>query len=426
VIASAVGVVLLACSTALSTLAAGSIEASPQQHARIPHAPTPVIVQALPVGYDAIADYEAQSLCDASPKPGTRALAALVTKTYGRGQVVGISRGCSIGGTSEHKEGRALDWMTSVRNRQGRANAKAFLSWLLGPDQFGVPYGNATRLGVMYIGWNDRFWAAYATDRGWTELKGCFSTPGAGSDTICHRNHIHISLTWDGASGRTSFWDGTTLTPYCASPRSAAAVTYPGRSADVIAIPPVRVLSTREGRGLSPGMPDFYGWDGLDDGGYRDDAVDPSLPQEPAPEPVPEPVPEPPPAPAPTPTAPCRVHPSGWHGDPGGILTKVTGQGGVPEAGVAAVAVTVTALGSTAPSDISVGATGDAKRQTVATVRMNGRASGSAVVPVASDGTIALGTSRGATDLTVDVTGYYLVGDQPNTTAVALVPATSR
>ena len=27
-----------------------------------------------------------------------------------------------------------------------------------------------------------------------------------GYDSSCHRNHIHISLSWDGAMGRTSFW----------------------------------------------------------------------------------------------------------------------------------------------------------------------------------------------------------------------------
>jgi hypothetical protein len=199
---------------------------------RLPRAAVPQITRPMPVAYDPVAMYEAQSTCDPSPKPGTVKLAALIKKTYGEGQAVGISRACTSGGTSEHKEGRALDWMTSVHSRQGLANAKAFLSWLLGPDQFGVPYGNATRLGVMYVGWNDRYWAAYASDRGWAELKGCFSTPGAGSDTTCHRNHIHISLNWDGASGRTSLWDGTVLSPYCPYPWTGAIVAEAGRAAD--------------------------------------------------------------------------------------------------------------------------------------------------------------------------------------------------
>lgn len=367
---------------------------------RSAQAPIPVITQALPVGYDPVAGYEAQSLCDPTPKPGTRALAALIAGTYGPHQSIGITRACSSGGTSEHKEGRALDWMTNGRTRQGRANAAAFLAWLLGPDQFGVPLGNATRLGVMYIGWNNRFWAAYDTGRGWTEMKGCFSRPEASSDTICHRNHVHLSLTWDGASGRTSFWDGTALAPYCASPRSDAVVPAGGRAADVVAVPPVRVLSTRDGLGLAVGA---------DGGIVRDGMTDPTT----APPLVP------------TPAAPCRLHPSGWHGDLGGILTKVTGQGGVPDAGVAAVAVSVTALGSTAPATISVRAPGQAVGAAVVRVRMNRGGRGSAIVPVAADGTIALATSAGGTDLTVDVTGYYPVGDQPNVTAAAPVEVSS-
>ncbi len=354
--------------------AVGAVGGPAPSATRLPPARTPVISRTLPPAYDPPAGYEAQSQCDPRPKPGTRALARLITRTYGHNQYVGISRGCTVGGTSEHKEGRALDWMTSVRDRQGRANARAFLTWLLGPDSSGIPYGNAMRAGVMYIAWDDRFWAAYAPERGWTELSGCRTAHGSGSDTTCHRNHIHISLTWDGASGRTSLWDGTTLPPFCESSRSDAFVVDPSRAADVIAIPPVRVLSTRDGLGL----------------------VLPTIP-----------------------AAPCRVGPSRWHGEPGGVRTKVTGQGGVPEVGVAAVAVDVTALGSTAPAVVSVRALGQADGTPVVRVALNGRGSGSAIVPVASDGTIALTTSAGATDVTVDVTGYYLVGDQPNITAAA-------
>jgi hypothetical protein len=61
------------------------------------------------------------------------------------------------------------------------------------------------------------------------------------------------------------------------------------------------------------------------------------------------------------------------------------------------------------------------RHDTLAHAHMNGNAQGSAIVPLASDGTIAVGTSAGATDLTVDVTGYYLAGDQPNSMVVAAV-----
>lgn len=397
----------------------------------VPAAAIPVIAQALPVTSDPVASYEAQTGCDSTPRPGTRRLANLIRQTYGN-DAIGISRGCGVGGTSEHKEGRALDWMTSVRNKQGNANAEAFLAWLLGPDQFGVPNGIATRLGVMYIGWDNRFWRAYDVGRGWTELDSCLSDPRSGDDTSCHRNHMHVSLTWDGASGRTSFWDGTPLSPFCESSRSFASVPAGGRATDVTAVAPVRVLSTREGVGLvtSPGFggDGYGGWsrstrhdDGRHDG--DDDASWPDV-EDGAQESSEEPSGDPAAVPAvlsspPANVAPCRVRPSRWRGDVGGVLTRVTGQGGVPAAGVVAVVVSVRALGSTAPAQITVGGPGKADRAVVMRVRMNRDARGSAVVPVAADGTIAIGTSAGGTDVTIDVTGYYLSGDQPNTATVS-------
>ena len=135
----------------------GEVAGPPVPGAGLPPAAVPTIAATLPQGqYDVAPTYEGQAQCDPTAKPGTQALADLIKATYGQDQTVWIPRACNIGGQSEHKEGRALDWMTSARVAQQRANAETFLQWLLGPDQFGVPYGNAMRLGVMYIGWNDR------------------------------------------------------------------------------------------------------------------------------------------------------------------------------------------------------------------------------------------------------------------------------
>ncbi len=402
---------------------------------------TPVSTQTLPPTYDPAASYEAQSICSPTPKPGAVRLSNLLRKTYGS-YSVGISRGCDVGGTSEHKEGRALDWMVGM-GKSGHAKADAFLGWLLGPDEAGVSGGNATRLGVMYIGWDNKFWRAYDVGRGWTELNACYSK---GDDTSCHRNHVHISLTWDGASGRTSFWDGTALAPYCSSSRSGASVIDSGRAADVVAVPATRVLDTRLGVGLVASTGDGFAdghRDGRHDGDWGDDRGDDSWdtdgsasgtgdtawtdhgnsdsewpdtsPADTGGAPTPEAQPVTPAVPAPV--VPCRVGVASWGGS-GGVVTKVTGQGGVPDVGVAAVEVTVRALGSTAPASVRVWGPGQGERGIVAKVRMNGHADGSAIVPVAADGTIALITSTGATDLTVDVTGYYLAGNRPNTTAV--------
>lgn len=397
----------------------------------------PVITQALPTAYDPAASYEGQVICSPRPKPGAVKLANLIKKTYGD-YSVSIPRGCGVGGTSEHKEGRALDWMVGM-GKAGHADAEAFLGWLLGPDQAGVAGGNATRLGVMYIAWNDRFWRAYDAGRGWSEQDACLSK---GDDTSCHRNHVHISLSWDGASGRTSFWDGTVLTPFCSSSRSSAPVVEAGRAAEAIAVPATRVLDTRLGVGLvaSTGYGfDDYGRDGSHDGDWGDDSdgtgsgddgtddsdwsedgdgEDPWPDSPPADEgstAIPEVEPAAPAVPAPA--VPCRVGVARWGGG-GQVLTKVTGQGGVPEVGVAAVAVTVRALGSTAPATVRVMGPGKPAGEVVTSVRMNRNSRGTAIVPVAADGTIALTTSAGATDVTVDVTSYYLAGDQPNTTNV--------
>lgn len=176
--------------------------------------------------------YEGQSGCDPTPKPGAIAMADVIRATYGAQQVIGIPRGCEVGGRSEHKEGRAVDWMIDVRKPAERALAEAYLNWLLGPDQAGRQHGHAYQLGVMYIGWHDRMWRAYRPEVGWTELKGCFSKPDSRYDNTCHRNHIHISLTWAGASGNTA--PGIPVVPAetPAPPPRPPAPAQPGEDAD--------------------------------------------------------------------------------------------------------------------------------------------------------------------------------------------------
>lgn len=167
----------------------------------LPAAPVPAPLPPLPPDLPVTIRYEPQTTCESSPKPGALRLEQIIKGTYGANQFTWIPRDCDRGGRSEHKEGRAIDWMVDVRDPIQRANAEAFLNWLLGPDANGRPYGHALQLGIMYIGWHDRFWRGYAVDRGWTELKGCFAKPEQRHDNYCHRNHIHISLTWAGARG---------------------------------------------------------------------------------------------------------------------------------------------------------------------------------------------------------------------------------
>ncbi len=346
-----------------STNWTGVVAGAPEPGVGLPAAPVPAGAPvALPAQYDVNPEYEGQSQCDPVAKTGTQRLSDVIKATYGAEEVVWIPRDCGVGGQSEHKEGRALDWMGSVREAGDRAEAEAFLNWLLGPDQFGVEYGNAIRLGVMYIGWNDRIWRGYDINRGWTELKGCFSKSDKGSDNTCHRNHIHISLTWDGASGRSSFWDGTAFTaPFCAREKSSAGGAPGTRVGGVVAVDQVRVVGTRSGTGVKER---------------------------------------------------CRLQQDRWNGDSRRIFAKVTGVGGVPAEGVAAVLVRVSALGTNAATTLRAWAPGAGSSVPVVKAPMNADASGDAIIAVASNGTIAIATTAGATDVTVDVLGYYPNGSE--------------
>ena len=335
----------------------GVVGGAPVPGTGLPPAAVPALPVAVPPQVDIAPTYEGQEVCDPTPKPGAQRVVDLIRATFGAAQQIYIPRGCDVGAQSEHKEGRAIDWMTSVRNAQDRANAESFLNWLLATDASGVPYANAMRMGVMYIGWNDRIWRGYDPARGWAELKGCFATPAQGSDSTCHRNHIHISLSWDGAAGTTSMWTGNPIVaPYCPRVTSGASTKYPEARGELISVGAVRVLDTR----ATIGVP------------VR-----------------------------------CRLEQDRWTGDSHRIFPKITGVGGIPTSNVGSVRVRVTAQGANVKSTIRVWSPGQSTSQSVVEVGMNADATGEATVPVSTDGTIALATSQGATDLVVEVLGYY-------------------
>ena len=154
----------------------------------------------LPAGVDAFARYQAPIGC-AAPQPGTLALRQLVLDTWGR-QTVGTARTCPVGGvpTSEHHEGRALDWMLDAADPAQAALAREFTDWLLAPDARGNAAAAARRLGVMYVIWNGQVWKAYRPGDGWQ--------PYTGADP--HTDHVHVSLSFSGAARETSWWTGAT------------------------------------------------------------------------------------------------------------------------------------------------------------------------------------------------------------------------
>lgn len=148
---------------------------------------------------DDYATYHGQTGCDPVAKPGVEAVRDLLDETYGK-HSAGIGRGCEIGRKSEHKEGRALDYMLDAAEPREKAIADDFLAWLLATDRYGNKHANARRLGVMYIIYNHLTWKSAQPGAGW-QPRACDGTP---SD--CHTNHIHLSFSWQGALKRTSWW----------------------------------------------------------------------------------------------------------------------------------------------------------------------------------------------------------------------------
>src|SRR5687767_2649659 len=182
---------------ALRTLAAASVAVA----VLLPTAALAVVPTApvrLPAAIEGYASYQKQTTCSPTAKPGTVKLKNLLLRTYPGTRSLGISRACSAGGTSEHKEGRAFDWGVRVTRASEKAKADAFVAWLVKTDARGNRAANARRLGVMYVIWNKRIWGAYAANSGWRAYNG--SNP--------HTDHVHISLSRPGGAGTTSFWTG--------------------------------------------------------------------------------------------------------------------------------------------------------------------------------------------------------------------------
>jgi len=341
---------------AAATLAIGLVVPGPATAATtVPVLPAPA-APVFTAAIDALPAYQAQTLCTPTPKAGAVKLAALLRATYGPA-TIGISRACSTA-VSEHMEGRALDWMFSAKVPAQKARAEAFLKWLLAPDEFGNTFAMARRLGVMYIGWNNTIFRGYQPERGWAELKGCLTDPlkaVASYDTYCHRNHVHISLSWEGASALTSFWSGRAVNAACPGPYTSTQPA-PGAGADLIPITPVRVLDSRTGLGLA---------------------------------------------------APCRIGQLQWTGDRRDVVVQVGGRGGVPTTGVATVALRISTYWASAPQPtVSVRSTGSSLAWSAVTALSTATYASTTVVPVAADGTVRLILNRGSAELRVDVIGW--------------------
>ena len=327
----------------------------PAPTAKLPLPPGPAIPGGLPAEVDPLASYQGQYICSPDPKPGALKITELLQKTYSTTDAIWIPRDCSEGGRSEHKEGRAVDWMIDQSVPEENAQAESFLKWLLATDANGEPFAMARRLGIMYIGWGDEIWESYTQQ--WTELKGCYSKPDDGYDTYCHRDHIHLSLSWDGAAAQTSFWGGDpTPPPTCQTDQEASAEAMPvGNGLDYLPVTPRRLLDTRSGLGLE--------------------------------------------------RQPCRLTQVSSGGPGAPVVISVSALDDNPGEGTRAIAVRLVSSGSNSPASLRA-LTGDGA--TVLDIAVNGRREMTTILPVAKDGTVAFTTDSGAGHLAVDLLGYFV------------------
>ena len=153
------------------------------------------------------ASYDGGSRCSPKAKPGTKVLGRWIVRTQG-GAFGGISRRCSDS-VSEHEQGRAFDWTLDATRTRDRQTAAGFLDLVRASDRAGNTDAKARRMGIMYIIWNDHVYKSY--DREFAKqdyLSSSCRRKRSCSTTLRHRDHMHISLSWPGARGRTSWYDG--------------------------------------------------------------------------------------------------------------------------------------------------------------------------------------------------------------------------
>jgi hypothetical protein len=169
---------------------------------------TPFAASAAP--YDSApesyASYQPQKKCKRAAQPGTRELARWIDKRFAGGKPVASVRSCRSGGTSEHKDGRAIDWMMSASKRAHRQEVSAFLRKLFATDRDGNAHARARRMGIMYVIWNDRMWSSYDRFEKEPYRSSSCKRLSRCSATLRHRDHVHISLSRAGARGATSWY----------------------------------------------------------------------------------------------------------------------------------------------------------------------------------------------------------------------------
>jgi hypothetical protein len=164
---------------------------------------TPAVAQAHIEDY---ASYTPPSKCHEKPRAGTAYLAHWVVRKFGS-SLAGMSRPCKRRATSEHQNGRAFDWSLDARKRSDRELAHEFMDRIFATDAHGNTDAWARRMGVMYLIWNDRMFPAWNGFEPEPYLSSSCKTKKKCSPTLRHRDHVHVSLSRDGARGLTSWYN---------------------------------------------------------------------------------------------------------------------------------------------------------------------------------------------------------------------------
>lgn len=165
--------------------------------------PTPRSSHHFSAAIEDFSPYQPEKFCRHSVEPGVKDFEHLLTSTYSHTAIVSDLRPCASD-TSEHYDGRAVDWGVDHRKARQRAQGKALLHWLFATDSHGNRDAMFRRLGLMYIIWNHRMWGSW--DQRWEP----YSCKGV---TACHVDHMHFSFGWAGAEAKTSFFSGQVSPP---------------------------------------------------------------------------------------------------------------------------------------------------------------------------------------------------------------------
>jgi len=157
---------------------------------------------------DEYASYQPEDGCRHKPMKGTRQLAAWLEKAFDGGSAVTATRACTSS-TSEHQDGRAIDWMMDATSKADRAEVTRFLGEIFATDVDAEAHALARRMGIMYVIWNDHMYASYRQFEKRDYLSSSCPSRKKCSKTLRHRDHVHLSLSRPGGRAATT-WYGRT------------------------------------------------------------------------------------------------------------------------------------------------------------------------------------------------------------------------